>query len=120
MPVHQGRIKEEPFHKSGLDVANSLPIGGAEVGAESKANLEEQVFSKDVREYSRYAGVVLDLSKAQLDIIGMDDNVIVWVQYPQVVCPTKDVLMHMAKLTLKLEPRGMDVIKLMGMESQSY
>ena len=85
MSVHQGRFKEEPFCESGLDAVNSLPVGGAEVSAKSKVDLEEQVFSEGVRECSCYIGVVLDLSEAQLDVIGVDANVFVWVQYLQVV-----------------------------------
>ena len=39
----QGGVREEPFGKGGLDAADGFPVGGAEVGAERKANLEEQV-----------------------------------------------------------------------------
>jgi hypothetical protein len=53
---------------------------------------------KDVRECSCYTGVVLDLSKAQLDVIGMDDKVIVWVQYPQIVRLNKDIIAHLQNL----------------------
>jgi hypothetical protein len=46
MPVHQGGLKEEPFCKSRLDAANGLPIGGAEVGSECKADPEEPVLAR--------------------------------------------------------------------------
>ena len=46
--------------------------------------------------------VFLDLSKARLDVIGVDDNVVVWARDLQVVHPNKDFLAQLAKLTLKL------------------
>jgi hypothetical protein len=58
---------------------DSFPIGGAEVGAECEAYLEEQVVCKDVRKGAHHIGVMLDLVEARFDIIGMDNNVVIGV-----------------------------------------
>lgn len=81
---------------------NDIRIGGADVSAKSEANMKDQVFCKDVGKCSHHIGVVLDLSKAGFGIIRMDDYVVMWVGHPQVVRLNKDILMHMAELTLKL------------------
>ena len=61
---HQGSFEEESFRQGRLDMANSFPVGGAEVGAERKSYLEEQVVSKDVGESPCHIGMLLDLAKA--------------------------------------------------------
>ena len=50
--VHQGGVEEEPLGQSGLGASNCLPVGGAEVSAECKSHLEEQVVGKNVGESS--------------------------------------------------------------------
>jgi hypothetical protein len=43
--------------------------------------------------------MVLDLAKVPLDAIGVNDNIIVWVQDPEVVC--LDVFTHLAELAFE-------------------
>ena len=43
MLCDQRSVREEPFSEGRLDVADGFSVGGAEVGAECEANLEEQM-----------------------------------------------------------------------------
>ena len=82
MLCHKGGDKEESFGKGRLKTANCLPVGGAEVGYENKANLKEQVVSEYARECTGDIWMMLNLAKTWLDVIGMNNNVIVGVQNP--------------------------------------
>jgi hypothetical protein len=51
----------------------------AEVRSECEADLEEQVVRQYVREGACHIGMMLDLSEAGFDVIGVNDNVVVGV-----------------------------------------
>jgi hypothetical protein len=78
----QGGVREEPLGKGGLDVPDGFPVGGTEVSAECKANVEEQVVCQDVREGPGNIGMMFYLMEVQFDVIGMEDNVISGVRDP--------------------------------------
>jgi hypothetical protein len=63
--------------EGGLGATDGFPVGGAEVGVKRKAYLEEQLVGKDVQKGARHIKVMFYLTKARLDVIGMDDNVVV-------------------------------------------
>jgi hypothetical protein len=72
-------VKEEPFDQSRVGMPNGLPVGRAEVTAKHESYLEEQVVGEDVRECSCHVWMVLDLTEAELDVIGVYNNVIIGV-----------------------------------------
>jgi hypothetical protein len=37
---------------------------------------------------------MLDVAKARLDVIGVQDDVVVGVGYPEVICPDQDICSH--------------------------
>jgi hypothetical protein len=79
--LHDERcVKEESCRQGGLDAADSLPIHRAEVHAERKTDLEKDVLCQDVREGTHDIGVMLDPTKAGLDVIGMGHDVIIGVR----------------------------------------
>jgi hypothetical protein len=47
--------------------------------------------------------MMLDLMEAGLDVVGMDNNVTVWVQDPEVVCPDKDGFAHINELAFEFQ-----------------
>ena len=57
-------VQEEVFRECGLEAANGLLLGKAEVSTERETGLKEQVFRKDVGGSTRDVRVVLDLAKA--------------------------------------------------------
>ena len=71
----QEGVEKEPLGEGALGAVNGFPIGGAEVGSECEAYLEEQVVGKYVRECARHIRVMLDLVEAGFDVFGVDDDV---------------------------------------------
>ena len=72
-------VEKQALCQCRLGVPDGLPIGRAEIHAEREANLQKKVVGQDVREGTCNVGMVLDLAKARLDVIGMHDNVVVGV-----------------------------------------
>jgi hypothetical protein len=66
-----------------------------------KSNLEGQVVCEDVRKRPCDIRVVCYLAETELDVIGMDDDVVGGVQNLEVVCPDQDLLMDIAKLAVE-------------------
>ena len=64
--------------------------------------------------------MMFDLAEAGLNIIEMDDDVVIRIRDPEVVCPGKDFFTDFSNSHLSFEHWGMEVIELMGVESQSF
>ena len=66
-----------------------------------KSNLEGQVVCEYVRKCPCDIRLVFYLAETELDVIGMDDDVVGGVQNLEVVCPDQDLLMDIAELAVK-------------------
>ena len=62
--VHEGCVIEQALGEGGLYSPHCFLVGGAEVGAEHEAYLEEQVLCKDVRECTCNISMMFDLAEA--------------------------------------------------------
>ena len=67
------------LYQTGLCLAHSFPVSGAEVCSKGLPYLKEEVPSQDIQEGPNDVRVVLDLAEAGLDVIGMDHDVVMWV-----------------------------------------
>ena len=74
-------VMEELHVQGGLDLSDCIPVGWAEIGAESKSYLEKEVLCKDMQEGPNYVRVMICLAKAGFGIIGVDDNVFMQIKF---------------------------------------
>ncbi len=70
MLLHQGGVKEESLVKGGLNMVDSFPVGRVEVSAKCKANPEEKVDGKNVRECTCNIRMMLIWWKHDLTSLG--------------------------------------------------
>ena len=68
--------------------------------------MEEEVLHKNIGEGTNNFQAVLDLTKSGLYVIGMQDDVIIWIGYSEVVCTDEDVGMHGTKLAMEFKTIG--------------
>ena len=118
--LHQGGVEEEPFGEDGLDVSDGFPVDWAEVSTEHKANLEEQVVCKDVRKCHCDIRVVFYLAETDLTSLVWMPMSSVGYKTRRLYARTRISSQTLPNLQWSSEPRGVKVMELTGMESQSY
>ena len=81
----EGLVVEELLGQYFGKAPDDLPVGWAKVGAKGQGYLEVENILQNVWEGPHYIRVMLELTEAALDVVGMNDNIKVRVCDAEVV-----------------------------------